>query len=396
MSWEIRPCGSLEELNAAFAPISHFFGRTPVLENTEQFARVLPAERMLAAWEDGTAIGGAGAFPFELTVPGGTVPAAGTTLVGVLPPRRRRGVLRALMREQLDDIHRRGEPVAYLWASDDRIYGRYGYGMASLSLTIDVELQRGAFAAPVDAPPARLVTFDEALEVIPPIYERVRTSFPGMFSRTPDWWQTRALADPEWRRRGAGELMRVVVGEDGYALYRYHQDLSSGVSTGHVQVPEAIAATPEATAAVWRYLLDLDWIHRLKADLLPVDHPLHFLVAEPRRLNSSLRDGIWVRLVDVGAALRARSFAGDGEVVLDVRDEFCPWNEGHWTNRGERTETALELRLDVRELGSVYLGGFTFTQLARAGRVEELVSGSLARADALFATDRAPWCPEIF
>jgi predicted acetyltransferase len=396
VSWEIRPCSSVDELNAAFGPIFHFFGRAPTPEGTETFARILPLERMLGAWEDGTAIGGAGAFPLELTIPGGTVAAAGVTVVGVLPTRRRRGVLASMMRAQLDAVHERGEPVAYLWASDDRIYGRYGYGMASMSMTIDVESQRGAFAAPVEQPPARLVTFDEALETIPPIYDRVRPEFPGMFARTRDWWETRALADLEWRRAGGGELMRVVVGDDAYALYRYNQNLGSGVSTGHIRVVEAVGATPEATAAVWRYLFDLDWIERVKADLLPLDHPLFLLVAEPRRLNTWLRDGFWVRLVDVGAALSARSFQGDGQVVLEVTDAFCPWNEGRWTCRGERTEAKPELRLDVRELGSVYLGGFTFAQLARARRVEELVPGAVARADALFATDRAPWCPEIF
>ena len=110
-------------------------------------------------------------------------------------------------------------------------------------------------------------------------------------------------------------------------------------------------------------------------------------------------DGLWVRLVDVGAALSARRYAADGAVVLDVVDEFCPWNAGRWrvSSRGaKRTTSAPQLRLDVSTLGSTYLGGFTFSELVRGGRIEELRRGAAARADAIFASERAPWCPEIF
>jgi predicted acetyltransferase len=151
-------------------------------------------------------------------------------------------------------------------------------------------------------------------------------------------------------------------------------------------------------AELWRFLLDVDWMARIKAQLLPVDHPLRLLLADPRRLRFTLVDGIMVRLVDVGAALAARSYAGDGSVVAEVEDAFCPWNEGRWLLGPEaaRSDAAPELRLDASALGSVYLGGFSFAELARAGRVEELVEGAVARADELFRADRAPWCPEIF
>src|SRR5438105_11399722 len=103
----------------------------PTPERIERFMRVLDHERMHAAWDDGKIVGGAGAFTFEMTVPGGTVPTAGVTVVGVYPTHRRRGVLRSMMRAQLDDVHERGEPLAALWASEETIYGRFGYGLAS-------------------------------------------------------------------------------------------------------------------------------------------------------------------------------------------------------------------------------------------------------------------------
>jgi predicted acetyltransferase len=400
---EVRPCRP-EEVVHGLGPIFHFFGSAPSEEAVDNLSTLLTPGRLHAAFEDGRAVGGAGAFPFELTVPGGRVRAAGVTVVGVLPTHRRRGILRGLMRAQLDDVHERGEPVAYLWASESTIYGRFGYGMASLAGAIDLSRDRSAYAQPLEPRGRfRLIDRDEALEVIPPIYERVARETPGMFARTRKWWERRALADPEWRRRGGGELARAVVevgGEaEAYALYRLHPAFEQFASIGKTEVIEALGVSPAATAEISRFLFDVDWMSRIEANLLPVDHPLFLLLAEPRRMRFTLTDALWVRLVDVGAALSVRSYRGDGEVVLDVLDAFCPWNEGRWRVGGggaERTDADADVRLEVAALGSVYLGGFTFTELARASRLEELRPGALARADDLFRGDRAPWCVEIF
>ena len=405
MSWEVRPCSSADELRAAMGPIWHYFGRsTPTDDQFERVARVLPAERMHAAWERGRAVGGAGAFPFELTVPGGRVPAAGVSVVGVLPTHRRRGILKAMMRAQLDACHARGEPVACLWATEDTIYGRFGYGIASFTGEIELPRERSAYATPFEpSGEARIVSLEGAERLVAPVYERMAAETPGMFHRTSAWWQARALADPAWRRQGGGELQCVIVeferGPAAYALYRMSMAFDRGIQTGTIDVVEAMGDSPEATRAIWRYLLDIDWMARVRAGLLPLDHPLLLLLAEPRRLRFNLRDGLWVRLVDVGAALAARSYSPDSSVVVEVADGFCPWNAGRWRVGGkgvERTPNEPELRCDVTALGSVYLGGFTWAQLARALRVEEVRHGAIARADALFRSERAPWCPEIF
>jgi len=228
----------------------------------------------------------------------------------------------------------------------------------------------------------------------------VAAETPGMFARPREWWETRVLDDPESRRDGAGEMARVVLERDGealaYGLYRLKMDWEDGSSTGQTQVLEAMGVSPEATAGIWRYLLDVDWMERLQAWLLPVDHPLFLLLEHPRRMRFRLGDSLWVRLVDVGAALAARLRTGEDDVVLDVADAFCPWNNARYSLDGSKTMADAELRLHVSDLGSAYLGGFTFAQLLRAGRVEELAEGAVARADAAFRTDRAPWCPEIF
>jgi predicted acetyltransferase len=403
MALEVRVCAP-DELKVGLSPIFHFFGGPPTDEAVATLARVLPAERVHMALEDGTAVGGAGVFPFRLTVPGGRVDAAGVTVVGVLPTHRRRGILRAMMRAQLDDVHARGEPVAILWASEETIYGRFGYGVASFAGEINLARDRSAFAAPLERRGSvRLVDLDEALELVPPVYERVAVETPGMFARSRPWWEARTLADEEWRRQGAGELNRAVLELDGetqaYALYRVKLEFEHGTSTGYTRVVEAAGVTPRATAEIWRFLFDVDWMSRIHAGRLPIDHPLFLLLAEPRRLGYRIGDGLWVRLVDVGAALGARTYRAGEPVVVDVADSFCSWNEGRWRigdGGASPTDEPAALGLDVTALGTVYLGGFTFAQLARAGRVEELQAGAIERADTLFATDRAPWCPEIF
>ncbi len=382
--------------------IGHYFAWEPTVEGTERFARNLEVERMHAAWEDGAIVGGAGAFGLQLSVPGGSVPAAGITIVGVLPTHRRRGVMTALMREQLDDTRRRGESVAYLWATEATIYGRFGYGIASLAGTIELPRERTSFATPVEPRGrGRIVDEDEAAATFPAIYEVALR--PGMFARSETWWRYRRLDDPPERRRGAGPLNRLLLELDGvpaaYALYRVSGGMEGGISAGRLNVVEAVGATPAATRAIWRLLLDVDWVASYRAELLPIDHPLLVLIAEPRRLGFRLYDALSVRLVDVEAALSARSYAADGEITIELEDAFCPWNAGHWRvtrNGAEPTDSPGELALDVRELGSVYLGGFTFAQLAEAGRVVELEPGALRRADDLFRTSQAPWCPEIF
>lgn len=404
MSVDVRPCSSDEEFREALAPIWHFFGGGLSADSAERFGQVLPNDRMLAARMDGAVAGGAGAFPFELTVPGGRVRAGGITVVGVLPTHRRRGVLRALMRAQLDDLHERGEPVAYLWASEATIYGRFGYGLAAWYGELGLDRQRGGFAEPFEPRGAiRLVTKEESLERIPPVYERVAREMPGMFGRTPAWWEHRVLADPETRRGGGGEMQRAVLELDGrdaaYGLYRVHASFEHGSSTGYTSVIEAMGDSPEATREIWRYLLDVDWMSTLKAYLLPVDHELLLLLAEPRRAHFTIADSLWVRLVDVNAALAARTFQEGEPIVVEVRDSFCPWNEGRWRiapGGAERTDGAADLALDVSALGSVYLGGLSFADLRRGLRVEELREGAIDRVDALFRTSRRPWCPEIF
>ena len=404
MSVTVRACTDFEEFTAAVLAIGQYFGLAGEEEWIGRFAHVLPIERTLAARERGATIGGAGSIPFELSVPGASVPTAGVTVVGTYPTHRRRGVLTALMRAQLDDVHERGEPLAALWASEETIYGRFGYGPASFVGEILLRREYTTFAEPFSAEGrVRIVDHDEALRTFPRIWNAVRRRTPGMTSRSRAWWETRTLYDAPDNRAGGGPKRLALLERDGrpegYAIYRHKPKWELGVSEAELSVIEAIALDGRPTAELWRYLLDVDWYAYLKSWLLPPDHPLFFLLATPRRMQYRLGDGIWVRLVDVGEALSARRYAADGDVVVDVRDSFCPWNEGRWRiadGVARRTRAAAHLRCNVSALGAAYLGGVRFPQLVLAGRVEELRRGAAARADSMFRWDRSPWSPEIF
>jgi predicted acetyltransferase len=404
MGIEVRPCASRDEFRQAITPITTYFGpASPDEQHVDRLSRVLPAERVYAAWDGDRVVGGLGSYPFQLTVPGGHVAAAGITVAGVLPTHRRRGVLRTMMRALIETCRQQGEPVAYLWATEDTIYGRFGFGVASFAGSIDIPRERSAFYAPSAASGyVRLVPAATAEEYVAPIYQRVAAATPGMFVRSPAWWQNRVLIE-DWRRGGGGDMQCAVLEDEGrqtaYALYRMNSAYNRHLQSGAVAVIEAIGESPRATDAIWQYLFDIDLMARVTAGLLPLDHPLLLLTAEPRRLGFSLRDGVWVRLIDVGTALSARSYQAGASVVIEVADEFCPWNAGRWRigcDGVDRTDEPPALRCNVTALGSVYLGGFTWTRLASALRVQELASGAAADADMIFQPRSAPWCPEIF
>ena len=376
-------------------------------EDAERDERVLDPERLYAAYDGDRMVATTADFGLRLTIPGGELPAAGVTLVGVLPTHRRRGILRQLMRAELDAIVARGEPLAILWASEDAIYGRFGYGIATQRGSIEAD--RGRMRFRDDPPPAgsvRLVDEEEAARVLPPIYERIRRETPGMFARGEEWWTNYRLPDPEHHRHGAGPRFFAVLQlngvDEGYARYRVKDEWKDGITASRLRVIEALGTTPLATRELWRFLFGIDLVERVEAWMLPVDHPLFLMVTEPRRLRLRIGDALWLRIVDVERALTARAYAADAEVTFELTDAFLQQNAGAWrleASGDDRRVTRAhegELRLDVTDLASVYLGAFTFHQLAQAGRVEERADGALDRADALFRTAGLPWCPEIF
>ena len=391
-----------DELRATFDAANVAFGNELRDDDFELQKRELPPDRVVGAFDDGNAVGLTASIAFEMTIPGGIAPCAGITYVGVMPSHRRRGVLTELMRAQLDDLHERGEPLAALWASEPVIYGRFGYGISAPAASM--EAVHAGFAFRDDPGPTgtvRLLKQDEARKLYPPIYERARLLRHGMLSRSEARWDAR-VNDPEHWRDGASPKYYVLIELDGqgeaFAMYRIKEKWERGMPQSELVLVDAISTSTEATRELWRFIFGVDLIARVSLWNYDPATPLFLMVEDARRLQLRLGDGIWLRLVDVGEALKRRSYAGEGSVVLEVTDEFCSWNEGRYRAGADAgpSEDAAELRLSAADLASVYLGAFSFERLAAAGRVEELAEGAIARATALFRTPLPPWCPEPF
>jgi predicted acetyltransferase len=383
------------------------FGMDPTPGMTARFQIAMETAELRAAFDGGQMISTFGAYPLNLTVPGGnSVPTAGTTLVSVLATHRRQGVLTAHMRQHFQEALEQGQPLAALWASESHIYGRFGYGPAAEGARITIQKPCAALIEPIDIRGSmRLLEVEEALNSFPDLFRRIMKTRPGMFERSPEWWKIRILADPEEMRRGATSHRRVLHVRDGepvgYAIYRTHPAFSH--QPAELQVVELFGLDALAERALWQYMFGVDLIATITHWNLPVDDPLSWWVEQPRELKRLLTDSIWVRPVNLIDALNERRYSAKGDLVFEFQDDFCPWNQGtfrlHVSADGqghcEKTSDPTELTLTPYTLGSIYLGGHPVRPLAKAG----LITGSpeaIHKADALFAWTNKPWCQEVF
>jgi predicted acetyltransferase len=407
-----------DELAAFLAVDQHASHGTPMSERAHaNFLARLEFGRTLAAFDGDTIVGSAGAFSFQMRVPGAMAAVAGVSLVAVLPSHRRQGILSALMRRQLADVSERGEAVAVLFASESGIYGRYGYGRASWHAAYRLRRGEGTLAPGAPADPGlrlRIAEPRSARAELAQVYDLALAERPGLYARTEPWWD-RLLTDLH-SEDGSSQQIRCVLAEDdsgprAYAVFTSTEcwDEDAGLPQGVLEVSEAIAADPAATAALWDNLLSRDLVSEFHARMRPVDDPLLYLLADPRRVRSGVSDGLWVRLVDVGSALAQRHYASPVDVVIEVADELCPQSAGRWRLAAgagaapagfratcERTTAPADVALPVSALGAAYLGGTGLTAMADAGLVTEATPGSLAALSTAIAWEPAPWCPMTF
>ncbi|MCX5533557.1 GNAT family N-acetyltransferase [Streptomyces sp. NBC_00006] len=387
-----------------------FGGVAEAAEERGLYRELTVLDRSLGVWDGAECVGTAGAFPFRVAVPGGAfVTAAGVTMVSVAATHRRRGILSGMMRRQLDDVREWGEPLAVLTASEPVIYGRFGYGIGTRKAAVRIESRQVRIEAPSEADQVRLryVEVAEGAERCESVYLRTVGTRPGMLARTPGW-ERLPLLDPEQERDGASPLQCVVAERDGeavgFARFQVRPDSAGGVERNRVLVREVTSVEPAAYAALWRFLCSIDLTETVECGNLPVDDPLFSLVSDIRRCGVRVRDSMHVRLVEVGEALEARTYLTPVDVVFEVADAFCPWNEGRWRLTGDakggasckRTEEPADLALSVRELGAAYLGDVSLMELAGAGRVRELRPGALVEASVAFGSTVAPWLPHGF
>ncbi|CAN5354280.1 GNAT family N-acetyltransferase [soil metagenome] len=406
----LRPF-SPEEYPTAFRLLMRVFGEAVDDKDMDAERAVVEYDRTLATFDGEEMVGVMSAFSFDMSVPGGSLPVGGTTWVGVSPTHRRRGVLSTMMRRHLDDVAARGEPLAALWASEAAIYGRYGYGVAIEQLHCTVALDQGLTweaTTPPAATQVSLVPLEEAYAVLNPIYEACRRRRAGMHVRSEAWWGQQALSTRPNVLSGMSEKLVAVAEVDGrdaaYAIYGQKPGSVHGRPDGRMKVMEMAGVDTTAEAAMWRYLLDHDLVRTVEAWGRPADEPLPLLLTDSRRVSSQVRDTLYVRVVDLPAALRGRGYADSVGVTIEVSDDVLEANDGVWrlevAPEGASVDSAEgsapDLRMDVRALGSLYMGGIGLRRLIAAGRVEVRNPTVVSAVEAAFATDEAPWVPEVW
>ena len=410
MAFEVRELGP-EWFDEVVRVTGAAFGEENHSDVLEVWRPLFDDAWTLGAFDGPDLVGVTTSNNFDLSIPGSEdLPTAGVTGMATLPTHRRRGAMRALMEPQLSEFHERGLPLAALWASEAAIYQRFGYGHGALAGSFSIDREHARFLTPAE-PRGRMRLVDKptALKAFPSVYDRVRPQRPGMPARNEMWWEE-ILSDPPSEREGTGPnyhaLYETPDGVDGYVVYRVKEGSQHDAEGIHVHtliVEELVAATDDAYAALWAYCFGVDLVKQVKAWPRPVDEPLLYMLKELRAPRFQIRDGMFLRLVDVPAALAGRRYAAEGSVTIDVTDPACPWNEGRYRLEGgpegagcAKTDGAPDLAMDAATLASAYLGAVRLPVLAAAGRVEERTAGALDRADRMFSTTAAPWCPHIF
>jgi predicted acetyltransferase len=414
-TYPIRTIDAAEFTALTDIPAQAFLDTWPP-EAIDNERKVIEYDRTIAAFDGETMTGSASAHSFQLTVPGGSAAAAGVTFVSVLPTYRRRGILTGLMNRLLADASARGESLAILFASQAGIYGRFGFGMASQHQRVrfgqaEGKLTPGAETTRRGTTRVRGADPRDAAAELGRIFDAVLPDQPGMLARTGRWWE-HILADVPAMRSGQSPLRCILAEDDagprGYALFRTKLDWGDDhIAAGSIFIRELFGLDPDATAALWTDLLTRDLVTEVVASIRPVDDPMLAMLADPRQARPSPADGLWLRLVDLPAALRRRRYCGPADVVIEVSDPMLEPNSGRWRLRTdgrdetgpascERTDDPADLRMPVQALGAAYLGAPCFAQLAAAGHIAELTQGSLARLGTAMSWERAPYSPMLF
>ncbi|WJV47895.1 GNAT family N-acetyltransferase [Streptomyces flavofungini] len=479
------------------------FHDTPEEEKRKHHHDLLLGCDRIGAYDGDTLVGLIAAFRFTVSVPGGELPCPGLTFVSVAPTHRRRGVLSGMIAKLYEMCQEEGRPVAALWASEDAIYGRFGFGPATHGNTVEINSERPlALRVTPDDGPLRLVDPADAPALLGAYYDRTRADRGGRIARSEAWWSEEWLVTEDEEDDELSPPRVVVLGAHpdgtqtdapqadapqadapqtattpqaaadpttprtpalaptpikGYALYRTK---SRDDARGLVRLDELEADTPQAAAALWRYLADIDLTGVIRAWGRPVDDDLLLFAADRDQVRvTGYFPALWLRLVDVRAALLTRDWAAPAALVLEVTDTQVPANDGRFrltvsprgtTHEGadtphagtgtphagadtphadtdtphpatgtetykatfkttfkttykatfqatyEPTTAPADLSVEVRDLGAAYLGGTRITAAVRAGLATEHTPGAAAALDAALRTDRLPHTVDEF
>ena len=354
--------------------------------------------RILAAYEGGNVVGTFAVFPLAMNVPEGrSARTAVVSEVAVLPTHRRRGILTRMMERQLREAYEAGDVLANLGASESVIYGRFGFGIATYNERWSIDRRHAAIEhAPRSEGRVRFVERADVMPLFPEVAARACADRPGFTALRAEHWE-QFLADFEQMRDNPGGPYNFAVYEedgqtDGYVIYR--------IRGNTVVVQDLMAATAAAHIGLWRFCFGIDLRETIESSNRPTDDPLPWMLADPRRLSRTLADCMWLRALDARKALEARSYAREGRVTLELRDDFCAWNAGRYELEGgpdgarcKRTTAAADIALSAADLGAAYLGTASLSRLARASRVEARDAGALRVAEGMFGARMAGWWP---
>ena len=364
-------------------------------------------DRLFGAFEDGRLVGTGGTDSYVMTVPGGAcVPTAGIAYIGTAATHRRRGVLTGMMKRLVEQAIDREEPLAALRASEASIYGRFGYGPATIAETWTIDPTRTGFAHMPETPGSvRFVDKSTAMQIMPRVWERASRQRSGFLDRSESRWRYFFYDDERIRGDWSGIFFVTYLVADevlGYAAYILKQ-IDPHDDPLEMRVMECVAVSDDAHAALWRFLLSIDLVQSVTAGNCPPDDPLWWMLADPRRLKRVANDGLWVRVLDPVQALSARSYGADGRLVIEVNDIFLPEVGGTFSLESfdgevscKRVSASPDISISIQELGSTYLGGMRLANLAAAGRVTEHTDGAVRLFDRMFLAYRAPWCAHEF
>ncbi|GGW53948.1 GNAT family N-acetyltransferase [Streptomyces xantholiticus] len=395
--------------------LSTGFLRPPVFTDEEVAERraSMDLDRVRGAFDEGRCVATYRSFPQQLsTVGGARLAASAVSNVTVSPTHRRRGLLSRMMNAEMADAKERGESVSTLIAAEYPIYGRYGYGPATTTTEWSVDVPRAGLdprrSGPDDGGRVDLVDGTDVRKLGPELHQRLAAAQHGVVDRDERWWLVNT---------GAVRMPAFPWTEPFYAVYRAASGSVEGLLTYEADdkwgdgkqplntatVRDMIALTPAAERALWHFVCSIDWIttvrsgHRAPDDLLP------HLLPDPRAARVVTQaDFLWLRILDVPAALEARTYPTSATLVLDVRDSSS-LAAGIFRLDASPSGTTCtpssqspDLTLDVRDLATLYLGDEPATRLAALGHLDEHRPGAAALADTLFRTGRRPWCPDVF
>ena len=334
------------------------------------------------------------AFDKTMNTGRGLLPVRMISDITVSPTHRRRGLLRAMITEDLRDAVEQGLPLAALTVTEGTIYGRFGFGPAVFTQTVRVDTGPTFALRPLDDDGSvELLEPLEAWPSVEAVFARFHEQTRGSLER-PAFYETIMTGAFDYES-GPDNKLRTAVHldgagrPDGYVAYRPgpREDRRRTIN-----VADLVALTPAAHRRLWRFLADLDLSDAVEWRYAAVDDPLPWALVDPFAARVTRQaDALWVRVLDVARALEARPWGADGEIVVEIDDPL-----GHAAGRfrvatvsGSAqvsvTDQTADVGLSAETLGSLYLGGVSVQTLGRGGRLtgsDDAVATLAAMADA--------------